>query len=56
MVSRLAPQTIWPIIAARELSRKDARLERQLADWCHIDVYALVKIWQGFAARNDVKV
>src|SRR5262249_52381806 len=34
-------------------ARKD-ELRRQLLDYCSLDTYALVRLWQHFTGRNDI--
>lgn len=37
------------------VSRK-AEIEKQLLDYCSLDTYAMVKLWQFFSGRNDLKI
>ena len=34
-------------------ARKD-EIRRQLLDYCSLDTYALVRLWQYFTGRNDI--
>jgi Domain of unknown function(DUF2779) len=36
-------------------ARKD-EIRRQLLDYCSLDTYALVRLWQHFTGRNDVRI
>jgi hypothetical protein len=35
--------------------RKD-EIRRQLLDYCNLDTYALVRLWQHFTGRNDIRI
>jgi hypothetical protein len=37
----------------RASARKD-EIRRQLLDYCSLDTYALVRLWQYFTGRNDI--
>jgi uncharacterized protein DUF2779 len=36
-------------------ARKD-EIRRQLHAYCSLDTYALVRLWQHFASRNDIRI
>ena len=36
-------------------ARKD-EIKRQLLDYCGLDTYAMVKLWQFFSGRNDIRI
>ena len=35
---------------------RKGQIERQLLDYCQLDTYAMVRLWQVFAARTDLKL
>jgi hypothetical protein len=37
-------------------STRKNEIRRQLLDYCSLDTYALVRLWQYFAGRNDIRV
>ena len=42
-------------IASADPERK-AALERQLLAYCRMDTYAMVRLWQVFAGRDDLRL
>ncbi|NMV37879.1 DUF2779 domain-containing protein [Ralstonia insidiosa] len=43
------------IHASTTRARKD-QIEQQLFDYCSLDTFAMVRLWQFFAGRNDLKL
>ena len=43
------------IAPATDPERK-AVLERQLLGYCRLDTYAMVRLWQVFAGRDDLRL
>ena len=43
-------------IAPETLTIRKAQIERQLLDYCRLDTYATVRLWQFFSGRNDLKL
>lgn len=35
---------------------RKAQIEQQLLDYCHLDTYAMVRLWQFFSGRNDLAI
>ena len=42
-------------ISPRTSKAEKAQIEQQFLDYCRLDTYAMVRLWQFFAARNDLK-
>lgn len=42
-------------IAVTDPERK-AVLQRQLLAYCHLDTYAMVRLWQAFTGRHDLQL
>ena len=43
-------------IHAETATTRKEEIRRQLLDYCGLDTYALVRLWQHFAGRNDIRV
>ncbi len=37
-------------------AERKSQIERQLLDYCKLDTYAMVRLWQVFASRTDLKL
>ena len=43
------------ISSSTSKARKE-QIERQLLDYCHLDTYAMVRLWRFFAGRTDMEI
>jgi hypothetical protein len=43
-------------IAAKTTASEKAKIEKQLLEYCGLDTYAMVRLWQYFSGRNDLKI
>jgi hypothetical protein len=43
-------------IAVETSQSRKSQIEQQLLAYCSLDTYAMVKLWQFFSGRNDLKV
>ena len=43
-------------MAAAKEPHELARIRRALLEYCKLDTYAMVRIWQVFAGRKDLKL
>jgi hypothetical protein len=47
---------VWfPNILLKPLERK-AAIKEELLKYCELDTYAMIKLWQFFAGRNDLLI
>lgn len=52
----MAMETYLEAIAKETLQTRKSQIEQQLLAYCSLDTYAMVKLWQFFSGRNDLKV
>ncbi len=43
-------------IAAKTTASEKAEIEKQLLQYCALDTYAMVRLWQFFAGRSDLEI
>jgi len=43
-------------ISANTAKARKAQIEQELIEYCKLDTYAMVKLWQFFAGRNDLEI
>jgi CRISPR/Cas system-associated exonuclease Cas4 (RecB family) len=43
-------------IAAKTTASEKAEIEKQLLQYCALDTYAMVRLWQYFAGRSDLEI
>ena len=55
---RQCPKRLWLEIHQPDLCQNsaatEAKIEEQLPNYCHLDTYALVRLWQYFSGRNEL--
>lgn len=44
------------VIAEKTTPDRKAEIRRQLLEYCKLDTYAMVRLWQAFAGRTDLKL
>lgn len=52
----MAMEAFLEAIHPDTLTERKARIERQLLAYCALDTYAMVRLWQVFAGRTDLKL
>lgn len=52
----MAMTAFMEAIAAETTASRKATIEKQLLDYCGLDTYAMVRLWQYFAGRSDLKL
>ena len=52
----LAMTAFMEAIAAKTTSSRKAEIEKQLLQYCGLDTYAMVRLWQFFAGRSDLDI
>lgn len=52
----MAMEAFLEAIAKETTISRKAEIEKQLLDYCSLDTYAMVKLWQFFSGRIDLKI
>lgn len=52
----MAMQAFIEAIDPHTLRARRKVIERQLSDYCRLDTYAMVRLWQHFAGRHDLRL
>ena len=52
----MAMEAFLEAIAVETSKTRKSQIEQQLQAYCSLDTYAMVKLWQFFSGRTDLKV
>ena len=52
----MAMDAFLEAIAKKTTAARKAQIEKQLLDYCGLDTYAMVRLWQFFSGRTDLRV
>lgn len=52
----MAMAAFMEAIATETMASRKATIEKQLLDYCGLDTYAMVRLWQYFAGRSDLEI
>ena len=52
----MAMEAFREALSPKTTEARKAQIEQQLIDYCHLDTYAMVRLWQFFSNRNDLEI
>ena len=52
----MAMDAFLEAIAKETTAARKAQIEKQLLDYCGLDTYAMVRLWQFFSGRTDLRL
>ena len=52
----MAMAAFMDAISAETTASEKAKIEKQLLEYCGLDTYAMVRLWQFFAGRSDLDI